>query len=66
MNNTAIDYTARLAAAHRADVASGIAASRAAHRVRELGELGEPTVTEVPSPRRRGWSRWMPAPRPAL
>ena len=62
MNNSAIDYTARIAAAHRSDVAAGIAASRAARRVRESGE---PTVTEVPSPRRRGWSRWVPAPRPA-
>jgi hypothetical protein len=62
MNHTAIDYTARVAAAHRADVAAGVSAARAGRRTTHAPE---PTVTEVPGPRRRGWSRWIPAPRPA-
>lgn len=62
MNNTAIDVTARIAASHRADVARDVAAARTARRTRTPAE---PTVTEVPAPRRRGWTRWVPAPRPA-
>jgi hypothetical protein len=62
MNNTAIDTTARIASFHRADVARDITAARAARRTRQPAE---PVVTEVPSPRRAGWSRWFPAPRPA-
>jgi hypothetical protein len=63
MNNTAIDVTARIAAAHRHDVARDIAAARAARRTRHTAE---PTVTGAPSPRRGGWTRWLPAPRPAV
>jgi hypothetical protein len=62
MNHTAIDYTARIAAAHRADVAAGVACARAARRIRDTGE---PTVIEAPASRRRAWTRWVPAPRPA-
>ena len=62
MNNTAIDATARLASFHRADVAREVAAARAVRRTRQPVE---PVVTEVPSRRRSGWSRWLPAPRPA-
>jgi hypothetical protein len=63
MNNTAIDITARIAATHRADVARDISAARTAHRTRQPAE---PVVTEVPSRRRGGWARWLPAPRPAV
>ena len=63
MNNTAIDITARIAATHRADIARDIAAARTARRTRTASE---PTVTEVPSPRWGGWTRWLPAPRPAV
>jgi len=62
MNSTAIDTTARIASFHRADVARAVAATRGARRTRQPAE---PVVTEVPSPRRSGWSRWFPAPRPA-
>ena len=62
MNNTAIDTTARIATFHRADIAREVAAARAARRTRQPVE---PVVTEVPSRRRNGWSRWLPAPRPA-
>ena len=62
MNNAAIDATARIATFRRADVAREVAAARAARRTRQPAE---PVVTEVPSPRRNGWSRWFPAPRPA-
>ena len=62
MNNAAIDATARIAAFHRADVAREAAAARATRRTRQPVE---PAVTEVPSQRRNGWSRWLPAPRPA-
>ena len=62
MNNAAIDATARIATFHRAEVAHQVAAARAARRTRQ--PVG-PFVTEVPSPRRDGWSRWLPAPRPA-
>jgi hypothetical protein len=62
MNNTAIDVTARIASFHRADVAREVAAARAVRRTRLPAE---PVVTEVPSRRRSGWSRWFPAPRPA-
>lgn len=62
MNNTAIEYTARLAAGHRAEVAADIAAARSARRLRNTHE---PTVTEI-LPRRHGaWSRWLPALHPA-
>ena len=63
MNNTAIETTARIAATHRSDVARDIAAARAARRTRTSTES---TVTEIPSPRRGGWTRWLPAPRPAV
>jgi len=63
MNTTAIDTTARIASFHRDDVARQFAGVRAARRTRQPAE---PVVTEVPSPRRRGWSRWLPAPRPAV
>lgn len=63
MNNTAIYATSRLAELHRADVARDVAAHRFARRHRRSGE---PTVTDVPSPRRSGWTRWVPAPRPAV
>jgi len=63
MNNTAIDITARIAATHRADIARDISAARTARRTRTASE---PTVTEVPLPRRGGWTRWLPAPRPAV
>jgi hypothetical protein len=62
MNNSAIDTAARIAAFHRADVARDVAAARTARRTRQPAE---PVVTEVPSSRRSGWSRWLPAPRPA-
>ncbi len=62
MNNTAIEMTARIAATHRADVARDVAAARTVRRTRTPAE---PTVTEVPSSRRRGWTRWVPAPHPA-
>jgi len=62
MNSTAIDTTARIASFHRADVAREVGAARAARRTRQPAE---PVVTEVPSPRRNGWTRWFPAPRPA-
>lgn len=62
MNNAAVHATARLAELHRADVARAVAEARTARRVRRPAE---PTVTDVPSPRRAGWSRWLPAPRPA-
>lgn len=62
MNNAAIDTTARIASLHRADVARGVVEAREARRVRRPAE---PAVTEVPSPRRGGWTRWLPAPRPA-
>ncbi|MBD3923541.1 hypothetical protein IEZ26_02835 [Nocardioides cavernae] len=62
MNNSAIDATARIATFHRADVAREVAAARTARRTRQPVE---PVVTEVPSRRRNGWSRWLPAPRPA-
>ena len=62
MNSTAIDTTARIASFHRADVARAVASTRGARRTRQPAE---PVVTEVPSPRRAGWSRWFPAPRPA-
>ncbi|HSF97073.1 MAG TPA: hypothetical protein VLA55_00160 [Ornithinibacter sp.] len=62
MNNAAIDTTARIAALHRVDVAREVAAARAARRTRQTVE---PVVTEVPSPRRGGWARWLPAPHPA-
>lgn len=62
MNNAAIDTTARIATLHRADVAREVADARRARRTRRPAE---PVVTEVPSPRRSGWSRWLPAPRPA-
>lgn len=65
MNNTAIDITARVAATHRADVARDVAEARAARRARRTRQPAEPVVTEVPSPRRGGWTRWLPAPRPA-
>ena len=71
MNNTAIDYTARIAAAHRADVAADIAAARIARRTRSATQptasepATEPPATEAPS-RRRGWTRWVAALRPAL
>ena len=63
MNNTAIEMTARIAAGHRADIARDITAARTARRARTTAE---PAVTEIPSPRRAGWSRWLPAPRPTL
>ena len=63
MNNTGIEITARIAATHRGDVARDIAAARAGRRARTSTE---PTVTEIPSPRRGGWTRWLPAPRPAV
>ena len=63
MNHTAIEMTARIAASHRADIARDITAARTARRARTTAE---PTVTEVPSRRRGGWSRWLPAPRPAV
>jgi len=63
MNNAAIDTTARIATFHRADIAREVAAARAARRTRQPVE---PVVPEVPSPRRKGWSRWLPAPRPAV
>jgi hypothetical protein len=63
MNNTGIEMTARIAATHRGDVGRDIAAARTARRTRT--STG-PTVTEVPSPRRGGWTRWLPAPRPAV
>jgi hypothetical protein len=62
MNNAAIDTTSRIAVFHRADVAREVAAARTARRTHQPTE---PVVTEVPSPRRSGWSRWFPAPRPA-
>ena len=62
MNNTGIEITARIAATHRGDIARDIAAARTARRTRTSAE---PSVTEVPSPRRSGWTRWVPAPRPA-
>ena len=62
MNNAAIDTTARTATFHRADVARQVAEARAARRTRQPVE---PVVTEVPSRRRSGWGRWLPAPRPA-
>ena len=65
MNNTAIDVTARIAATHRADVARDVAEARAARRARRTHQSAEPVATEVPSRRRSGWSRWLPAPRPA-
>lgn len=65
MNNTAIDTTARIAALHRDDVAREVAATRAARRARRTRQPAEAAVTEVPSPRRGGWTRWLPAPRPA-
>ena len=63
MNNTGIEITARIAATHRGDIARDVAAARIARRTRTSIE---PTVTEVPSRRRGGWSRWVPAPRPAV
>ncbi|KRE97197.1 hypothetical protein ASG76_00220 [Nocardioides sp. Soil774] len=66
MNHTAIDITARIAATHRQDVARDIASARTARAARRTRTAVEPAVTEVPSPRRGGWSRWLPAPRPAL
>ena len=63
MNNAAVHTTARLASFHQADVARDIAAARLARRTRTTHE---PTATEAPSPQRAGWSRWLPAPRPAL
>lgn len=65
MNNTAIDVTARIAATHRADVARDVAEARTARRARRTRQPAEPVVTEAPSRRRSGWSRWFPAPRPA-
>jgi hypothetical protein len=62
MNHAAIAATARIATFHRADVARAVAATRGARRTRQPAE---PVVTEVPSRRRNGWSRWLPAPRPA-
>jgi hypothetical protein len=62
MNNTGIEITARIAATHRADVAREVATARVARRTRRPQE---PTVTEAPSGRWSGWSRWVPAPRPA-
>jgi hypothetical protein len=62
MNNTAIDIAGRIAATHRADIARDVAATRTARRTRQPAE---PVVTEVPSPRRGGWTRWIPTPRPA-
>ncbi len=62
MNNTAIQYTARLAADHRAEVAADIASARS---VRRLHITLEPTVTEVLPRHRGGWSRWLPALHPA-
>ena len=62
MNNAAVYATARIASFHRADVARDVAAARIARRTRQSAE---PVVTEIPSPRRNGWTRWVPAPRPA-
>ena len=62
MNDTAILTTARIAAFHRADVAREVATARVARRTRRPQE---PTVTEAPSRRWSGWTRWVPAPRPA-
>lgn len=62
MNHTAIDYTARVAAAHRADVAAGIRAAREARRV---GEADGRAVPQPPAPRRHVWGRWLPSARPA-
>ena len=62
MNDAAIAATARIATFHRADVAHQVAGARAARRTRQPAE---PVVTEVPSRRRSGWGRWLPAPRPA-
>ena len=62
MNNAAVYATARIAAFHQADVARDVHAARVARRTRQSAE---PVVTEVPSPRRRGWTRWVPVPRPA-
>jgi hypothetical protein len=66
MNNTAVEMTARIAAGHRADIARDIAAARTARTARRTRTTAEPAVTEIPSPRRAGWSRWLPAPRPTL
>ena len=65
MNNAAVHATARLAALHREDVARDVAAARLAGTARRTRTQPEPTVTEVPTPRRGGWSRWVPVPRPA-
>ena len=62
MNNAAVYATYRLAELHRADIARDGAANRLARRTRRTEE---PTVTDVPSPRRSGWTRWVPAARPA-
>ena len=62
MDNAAIDTTARIATFHRADVARQVAEARAARCTRQPAG---PVVTDVPSPRRSVWSRWIPAPHPA-
>ena len=63
MNNTAVHVTARIASFHQADIARAVAAARTARRTRSTSA---PTVTDAPAPRRGGWTRWLPAPRPAL
>lgn len=62
MNHTAIDYTARIAAAHRADVAAGVRAAREARRV---AASEGPATPEATAPRRHVWGRWIPSARPA-
>lgn len=61
MNNSAIHYTSRLAALHRADVATQIATQRASQRIRNTTEQ---TATAQTASHRAGWTSWVPAPRP--
>jgi hypothetical protein len=60
MNHTAIDYTAKIAAGHRADVAAAVSAARTARRVRHPGEANVPVE---PLGHRGGWWGWMRSPR---
>lgn len=66
MNHTAIDYTARIAAAHRADVAAGVRAALAARRFAESESEFEGTAApEARARRRHVWARWIPSARAA-
>jgi hypothetical protein len=62
MNNTAIDYTARIAAGRRADIAADI---RAARDARRFARPEGTTAPAAPTPRRHVWGRWLPSARPA-